>query len=119
MATRLWSIGMAISTLFPVIASVAQPAVVPRWIGAADVVLAGALAVGGFLLMRRRASAAPVPQAMSRVLLQLPLVLLFLYFVAGSSIDWSILLPGLAWRLWLLGTVAPRLRTPGESRREL
>jgi hypothetical protein len=42
-----------------------------------------------------------------RALANVFLVLLVLFFLAGESIRWSILLPGLAWRGWLLAMVLP------------
>lgn len=38
---------------------------------------------------------------------QLLLVLLVIFFVAGDQVKWDVLLPGLAWRAWLLITALP------------
>jgi hypothetical protein len=35
------------------------------------------------------------------------LLLLVLFFVVGDAVQWGILLPGLAWRGWLLVLVLP------------
>jgi hypothetical protein len=74
---------LVVSTAFPVAASLLTgPA--PRWMGILDVVVAFALVCAGLFL-----------------------ALLVVFFLVGDSIKWSILLPGLAWRAWLVGWVLP------------
>lgn len=114
---RRWLIYLAamllvVSTMFPVIASLTSPAHLPSWVGGLDVTLAF---VFTFVMMTvfglgqryiddqtRNAS-----YRIYRSLAHLIILLLVIFFLIGSQIRWEILLPGLAWRLWLFIYVLP------------
>jgi hypothetical protein len=102
----------AVSSAFPMVASVLRPDPAPGWMGVLDVVLAFALVVAGAFLVSRkpRDFDAHIVEAAFRAyrgLANVLLLLLALFFVIGDAIQWSILLPGLAWRAWLLVLVLP------------
>jgi hypothetical protein len=102
----------AVSSVFPVAASVLRVDRVPRWVGVVDVVIAVVLVALGMVLVSRKPSDFAIPAVASafriyRGLANTLLVLLVLFFVAGESIKWNILLPGLAWRGWVLAMVLP------------
>ena len=48
-----------------------------------------------------------VSYRMYRIAAALPLALLVVFFAAGEQIRWNVLLPGLAWRAWLLLYLLP------------
>jgi len=101
-----------LSCLFPIAASVSQGDRAPRWMGVADVVIAAVVAVFGMLIMSKKPSEfAPSVVASSfkayRGLANTLLLSLALFFLVGDGIRWSILVPGLAWRGWLLAMVMP------------
>jgi hypothetical protein len=101
-----------VSSLFPLGASLLEVDRLPRWVGVADVVIAAALVALGMVIMSRKpgefaASAVAASFRAYRGLANSFLILLVLFFVAGESIQWSVLLPGLAWRGWLLVLVLP------------
>ena len=102
----------AVSSLFPMAASVIQVYRLPKWVGVVDVVVAVALVTMGMVIVSRKPTgfAAPVIASAFRIYRGLAnsfLILLVLFFVAAETIRWSILLPGLAWRGWLLALVLP------------
>ena len=107
------SVGLfAVSSVFPVAASVLQVDRPPTWVGVLDVATAIALVALGMVIVSRKASqfAAPVIASAFRAyrgLANALLILLAVFFIAGEAIRWSILLPGLAWRGWLLVMVLP------------
>jgi hypothetical protein len=102
---------LVVSNAFPVAAGILiGPA--PRWMGLLDVVVAFALVCAGIGI------AAKVPAGFSTRVIEasfriyrsgstLFLALLVVFFLVGDSIKWSILLPGLAWRAWLVAWVLP------------
>jgi hypothetical protein len=102
----------ALSTAFPILASLftrGRPAV---WIGILDVSIALVLIViAGALVARTRAALDPAVFEESgrlyRAGANVLLVLLMLFFAAGDRIDWQVLLVGLAWRAWLLAYALP------------
>ena len=101
-----------VSCLFPVGASVLQPDQLPRWVGIADVIVAAAvISLGLFVVSRKSAEFAFAVVATAfrsyRGLSNIFLALLVLFFLAGEHVRWNILLPGLAWRAWLLVLVLP------------
>lgn len=101
-----------VSSSFPVAASVLRLDPAPRWVGVVDVVLAFALIVLGMVIVSRKPKDfdAPVVEAAFRVYRGLANALLFLlalFLVVEDAIEWGILLPGLAWRAWLLVLVLP------------
>lgn len=107
----LWLMSMA----FPVAASLLHPAL-PRGLGTADVALAVILAALG-LGVAARAPGPFGPEvvrdafAAYRYGSAACLALLALFFVLGDRIAWHILLPGLAWRVWLAAWVLPSALT--------
>jgi hypothetical protein len=101
-----------VSSSFPVAASVLRLDPAPRWLGVADVVVAFALVVVGMVIVSKKptnfdAHAVEIAFRAYRILANALLFLFALFLVIGDSIDWNILLPGLAWRAWLLVLVLP------------
>jgi hypothetical protein len=102
----------AVSTLFPIGASLIPAGTLPRWIGWLDGVSAFVLVLVWAALdvrMRRHVTAEDEVAA-ARVQRQASLILLILlvmFFLAGDRIDWHVLLPGLAWRGWLFVYALP------------
>jgi hypothetical protein len=101
-----------VSTMFPIVAAVVQPDPSPLWAGITDVALAILICVCGFTIATRAAerfddrvvrSAFRIYRTGATALL----VLICVFFVVGDRIGWHILLPGLAWRAWLLAWVLP------------
>jgi hypothetical protein len=102
----------AVSTMFPVVAAVVQLDPSPLWAGMADVALAILTCACGFTIAARvgeRFDDRVVRSALRiyRVGATALLLLIGVFFVVGDRIGWHILLPGLAWRAWLLAWVLP------------
>ncbi len=102
----------SVSLAFPVFASLTTTESFPLWVGLLD----GGLAIGLAILMivittitrgQMSSQAALASFRIYRILAHLLLVLLILFFLFGDRIKWAILLPGLAWRVWLLVYVLP------------
>ena len=96
-----------VSLLFPLVASVRPAGNAPLWVGVLDVGLALLLLLLHALIVpqvRGRVDTAVELRAyrLYRSLAALPLLLLLLFFLVGDRILWGVLLPGLAWRSWLL-----------------
>lgn len=96
-----------ISMAFPLAAGLVVVNRPPTWVGVFDVAAALSWAVvmmviEGLALGRIADSAKLTSYRLYRGLAHLLLVLLVMFFVAGERINWSVLLPGLVWRLWLL-----------------
>jgi hypothetical protein len=112
-----------LSCLFPIAASVLEVVHPPRWMGVADVAVAAMVVLVAMLIMSRKPSGFTPPIVASsfkayRVLANAFLLLLALFFLVGDSIRWSTLVPGLAWRGWLLTMVLPscsRSGTPSDG----
>jgi hypothetical protein len=103
-----------LSTVFPVVAAVWNVPTPPRWLGVADVVVAGMLVVAAMALVTRaRRSPSDGDMAAgfraSRAVAGAIPVLLALFFIAGDQINWQVLVIGLAWRGFLFVCVAPQL----------
>jgi hypothetical protein len=47
--------------------------------------------------------------ALNKMLLQVPLALLAIFFLIGKHLNWTVLLCGLAWRAWLVSAIALQL----------
>jgi hypothetical protein len=110
----------AASTAFPVCASLLREEQVALWVGVLDVGIAAAVLVMS-LLVTRRAPPGDCDTLLAtctfhRLVWNVPLVLLLVFFIAGHSVRWNILLPGLAWRAWLLANVAPAAISVWKSR---
>lgn len=104
-----------VSTAFPVAASLLHPAL-PASLGTADVALTAILAALGFGVAAR-APGTFGPEVVRDALAAYRygsaacLALLAPFFVLGDRIAWHILLPGLAWRVWLAAWVLPSALT--------
>ena len=103
-----------VSVALPIIASLYPAELLPQWVGIFDVGLALMLVVMGVLI--DAATRAKVDNAVVQVGYRiyrnaavLPLVLLVVFFLAGEAIKWNVLLPGLAWRTWLILYAVPAL----------
>ena len=106
----------AISTAFPVIGGVIPSETLPAWIGIADVMLAFVLVVVAFsteVLVKGKIADEVVHDSyrLYRSMAILPLLLLVLFFLVGDALMWNVLLPGLAWRYWLLLYSLPKALT--------
>lgn len=111
---RVWVGLFAISTVFPVIAGGIPSVQQYRWLGVADGVIALMLVVTAMAVASRtrlvvsdrdRLAALEVTRAVVTVI---P-ILLVVFFLAGTRIDWTVLIIGLAWRGWLLIYTLPFL----------
>jgi uncharacterized membrane protein YtjA (UPF0391 family) len=102
----------SLSTLFPITASLLREEQVGRVMGISDVAVAAAVFGFAFVLWKRNAALArpgivAASAGLQRAAWNLPLLLLVVFLVAGDRVRWNVLLPGLAWRAWLLANVAP------------
>jgi drug/metabolite transporter (DMT)-like permease len=110
---RITACLFVISSLFPLAAGLltSDP---PRWLGVADVVLAALLAGAALTLASRAgtrsedADLASGYRLVRMVAYGIPW-LLALFFLAGSRINWQVMVIGLAWRAFLLVMMAPHL----------
>jgi hypothetical protein len=95
-----------ISTAFPITASLMPATAVSRAMGLLDVAVAFALVATGVYIVSAKLPTTPENNrraiAWYKVTGTVPLVLLVVFFIAGSRVRWEILLTGLAWRAWLL-----------------
>jgi hypothetical protein len=97
----------AISILFPIGGSLFIAAPPPRWLGVTDVAVA-ALFFGATALVTARAQRRVADNhrvaalRITQTVLGIVPVLLAVYFIAGSRLNWTVLVLGIAWRLWLL-----------------
>ena len=104
------------SSLFPIV-SACLPPDQPRWLGVADVTVAALLAAAALTLAGRAGHAtsdadlATGSRLVRFVAYGIP-CLLVLFFVAGSRVNWQVMVIGLAWRAFLLVMVAPALTRP-------
>jgi len=97
----------AVSTIFPIVGGLFVATSPPRWIGIADVILAAALfGVTAIVVVRGRRSVSDpdrlVALRASQAVLGAAPILIATYFVAGSHLNWTVLIIGLTWRIWLL-----------------
>jgi hypothetical protein len=114
----------ALSTLFPVAASlrVGQPPL--RWLGIADVSVAALLVVLVMVVYARTRAAVRdrhrlAAHRVGQTVLGVVPVLLALFLVAGQRVDWTVLVIGLAWRGWLLLYSLPFIVAAFEETRAL
>lgn len=88
----------------------------PRWVGFADAGSAFVLVCMGVWVGRSARhkitdEAKLASYHFYRAAANLPLFLLIIFFTLGERIRWFVLLPGLAWRVWLLVYVLPAALT--------
>lgn len=107
-------IAFLVSLCFPIVASTLVGPEPPRVLGIADVIVAGVFAIGAITLVARPwvavadADRLTSNQWTERILAVVP-VLLAVFLVAGSRVNWTVLVIGLAWRIWLLLSCLPYL----------
>jgi hypothetical protein len=107
-----WAGAFGVSTALPVIAAIYPAEQLPAWIGVFDVALAVVVVLAAVLLDTLARGqiddhAIHVSYRVYRIAAALPLALLVVFFVVGEQIRWNVLLPGLAWRAWLLLYLLP------------
>jgi ABC-type dipeptide/oligopeptide/nickel transport system permease subunit len=107
---------LALSTTFPVIASLIPSEWVSMWVGIVDVALAVIVVIlAGLIDARARGRfderVARATLVFCRTLAVVPLALLALFFLAGDSVRWPVLLAGLAWRAWIMMYTFPSAYT--------
>lgn len=97
----------SLSTSFPIVASVRDMEQVPLWVGGVDVALA--LLLAGLMVLIEWQARGHIDYEVQqdsyriyRALSHLLLVVLIVFFFFGNEVKWGVLLPGLAWRAWLL-----------------
>jgi len=103
-----------VSLCFPLVAATLAGPEPPRMLGIADVAVAAIFAAGAIMLVAR--PRVPVSDAdrlhahvwTERLLGIVPL-LLAVFLLAGSHVNWTVLVIGLAWRLWLFLSCLPYL----------
>jgi len=111
----------AVSTAFPVTAGIIPADTMPRWLGYADVGVAGLL-VGVALAVTAKSRDRVTDKDrlsafhLSQMLVSLIPMLLVVFFLAGDRINWQVLIIGVAWRGWLLLYTLPCLIAANEDR---
>jgi hypothetical protein len=103
--TRAYVALFVVSTAFPLTASLMPATAVSRTIGLLDVVVALVLVATGVYIVSAKTPTTPENDWRAigyKGIGTVPLVLLVVFFIAGSRVRWEVLLPGLAWRAWLL-----------------
>ena len=96
-----------VTLVFPVAASLIPAESVTPWMGIADVALALVFLLVAFaidVLARGKVTDEVIHLSYRsyRGLGTIPLILLVIFFLVGEAIRWNVLLPGLAWRAWVL-----------------
>jgi len=108
---RAYVVLFIVSTAFPIAASLMPDDAISRGMGILDVTVAFLLLVAGITIVSTKppASADADQRAVRwyRHAGTVPIVLLVIFFTAGSHVRWDILLIGLAWRAWLLMYTLP------------
>ena len=104
----------ALSSLFPIVGALFVAYSPPRWLGIVDVALAVMLfGVTAVVVSRMRRSVGDRHRLIALRITQIAVgavpVLLAAYFVVGNRINWTVLVIGLAWRLWLFLYSLPSL----------
>lgn len=100
---------LLISVTLLLVASTAPADRLPRWGGPLDAAVAFSL-VGTLVLLHRAAADRVVPADMRvsyRVATTLPAVMLVLLWIFRDRLIWNILLPGLAWRSFVVLSALP------------
>ena len=100
-----------LSTAFPVAASLMPADAISRAMGVSDVAVALVLLATGIYVVSLKPPASPETDRRAVAWYKhagaVPIILLAIFFVAGSLVRWEILLVGLAWRAWLLMYTLP------------
>jgi uncharacterized membrane protein YidH (DUF202 family) len=97
-----------VSLIFPISAAFANDArVLPRWWGVLDVMVAFVLMTLSILtsVQFQRYVTLEIRESSYRayrLLINVILVVLVMFFVVGDRITWTYFLPGIAWRTWLV-----------------
>ena len=108
------SIVFVLSLLFPIVASTLAGTEPSRVLGIADVAVAAVFAIGATMLVARpRVTVTDADRLRAHrwtewILTVVP-VLLAVFLVAGAHVNWTVLVIGLAWRLWLFLSCLPYL----------
>ena len=119
------ALAFAVSTAFPLTASVLSLAEMPRVLGIADVVMALVLVVTALMVHSRTgALVRDADREASYVVIRkgsvVALVLLAVFLYGRPHINWDVLVVGLVWRGWLFVHVLPALiaalRSPSNIR---
>jgi len=95
----------AISTAILLIASTAKTPV-PAWVGYLDVGIVLLIAFAGFTIYHHNKNAPRYDIAHQTAIYLLPLILIGMWIYRGS-LDFNILLPGLAWRTYFFASILP------------
>jgi hypothetical protein len=107
---RVYVVLFAVSTAFPVAASLMPEDAISRGLGILDVTIAFVLLATGIIVSSTPMAAADADRRAVRWYRHsgnVPIALLIIFFLAGSSVRWDVLLIGLAWRAWLLMYTLP------------
>jgi hypothetical protein len=108
---RAYASLFVLSTSFPVAASLMPADAISPTIGLLDVAVALVLVATGIYMVSMKLPASPEVNRRAvdwyKRAGAAPLVLLLIFFAAGSTVHWDILLVGLAWRAWLLMYTLP------------
>jgi hypothetical protein len=99
----------AISTAILLIASTARTSV-PAWAGYLDVSLVALIAFTGLMIHQRNKNAPPYAISYQIAVYLFPLMILGMW-LARNSLDFNILLPGVAWRTYLFLSILPHAIT--------
>jgi len=103
-----------VSLCFPLVAATLAGPEPPRMLGIADVAVAAIFAAGAIMLVARpRVPVSDEDRLHAHVwterLLGIVPLLLAVFLLAGSHVNWTVLVIGLAWRLWLFLSCLPYL----------
>lgn len=98
-----------VSTIIVLIASTATTPI-PAWGGYMDVAIVVGLAILGILIHQRNKSTPRHDRAHTIAMYLFPLILISMW-VFRNSLDFNILLPGLAWRTYLFLSILPHTLT--------
>ena len=95
----------AISSAILLIASTAETPV-PAWAGYLDVGIVVLIVFTGFMIHQRNRAAPPYAISYQVAMYLFPLMIVGMW-LARDSLDFNILLPGVAWRIYLFLSVLP------------
>ena len=106
----------AVSTAILLIASAASTAktLVPTWVGYLDVGIVMLIAFTGFVIHQRNKSVPRYDTSYQFVIYFFPLILVGMW-LSRNSLDFNILLPGVAWRAYFFLSILPHALTLWKS----